>query len=122
MKTIIRIAMSALFLILFAGCSEPAAPVVPDEPVVKEPRPILIPVAETVKAPEPAVPMADIDKAAGLYKVLNDAVLADEQKQEKAAALMAENGWTEESYQALLYDISQDAPSRAAYVGLTGAK
>jgi len=124
MTTIMRMSLVALSVVLWVGCSEPAAPAVPDEPVVAAPvlEPMVALPREPVKAPEPAVAMAEIEKAAGLYKVLNDAALADEQKQEKAAALMAENNWTEESYQALLYDIAQDAPSRAAYVGLTATK
>ncbi|MCK9462966.1 MAG: hypothetical protein M0R80_25370 [Proteobacteria bacterium] len=118
MKTVMCVSMTALFLVLVAGCSEPAPP--PAEP--DKPAPMLAPVAEIPKAPAPAVPQAEIEKAVGLYKVLNDAALSDEQKQEQAAAQLQANGWTEEAYQALLYDIAQDQPSRAAYVEMTGAK
>jgi len=121
MTTITRILFVALSVVLWVGCSEPAAPVTPDEPIAAELHPAVAPPPEPVKAPEPAVAMAEIEKAAGLYKVLNAAALPDAQKQEKAAAQMEANGWTEESFQALLYDIAQDAPSRAAYVGLTQA-
>jgi PBP1b-binding outer membrane lipoprotein LpoB len=119
MTTIMRISLVALSVVLWVGCSEPAAPVVPDEPVVAAPEPSVLPPPAPVKAPEPAVAMTEIQKAAGLYEVLNDAALPDAQKQEKAAAQMAANGWTQETYQALLYDIAQDPLSRAAYVGLT---
>jgi hypothetical protein len=78
-------------------------------------------VPEPPKAPEPAVARPEIEKAAALFKVLHDAALADDRKTETAAAQMEANGWTEESYQALLYDIAQDAPSRAVYVELTQA-
>jgi hypothetical protein len=124
MKNIICISMIASFLILFAGCSEPAPPPPPpDEPAAVEP-PAPPPVAapEPPKAPEPAVSKDQIEKAAGLYKVLNDAALPEDKKQEQATAQLQANGWTEESYQALLYDIAQDPPSRAAYVELTGAR
>jgi hypothetical protein len=125
MTAISRLLLVALSVVLWIGCSEPAAPAAPDEQAVAEPsgkRPMMAPRREPVKAPEPAVASAEIEKAAGLYKVLNDAALPDAQKREKVAAQMEANGWTEETYQALLYDIAQDAPSRAAYVGLTQAK
>jgi len=123
MRTVICISMIASFLVLFAGCSEPAPPPPPVEPAAVEPPappPVVAP--EPPKAPEPAVPRDQIEKAAGLYKVLNDAALADDQKQAQADAQLQANGWTQESYQALLYDIAQDPPSRAVYVELTGTK
>jgi hypothetical protein len=80
---------------------------------------VAAPVPEVAKAPEPAVPRAEIEKAAAVYKLVNDAALTDEQKEAQAAAQLQANGWTDEAYQALLYDIAQDPPSRAAYVELT---
>jgi hypothetical protein len=112
----------ALSVVLWVGCSEPTPPAPPPEPAVAEPQPMLAPLPAPPKAPEPAVAMADIEKAAGFYKLLNDAALPDKDKQEKAAAQMEANGWTEEAYQALLYDIAQDPLSRAAYVDLTQVK
>ena len=120
MKTVICVLMTALFLVLVAGCSEPAPPP-PDEKIAEpaEPLTAVVQLPEPVKPPEQAVPQAEIEKAAGIYKVLNDAALSDEQKREQAAVQLQANGWTEEAYQALLYDIAQDQPSRAAYVELT---
>jgi hypothetical protein len=111
--------MTALFLVFVAGCSEPAPPP-PDEKIAEptEPLTAVVQVPEPPK-PEQAVPQAEIEKAVSVYKVLNDAALSDEQKREQAAAQLQANGWTDEAYQALLYDIAQDQPSRAAYVELT---
>jgi PBP1b-binding outer membrane lipoprotein LpoB len=124
MKQVMRISMIALFLVFGAGCSEPTPPASPAEPAAD-----VAPAAPQpeVAAPEPpppqtAVPQAEIEKAAALHGVLHDTALSEDQKQEKADALMAANGWTEEAYQALLYDITADPPSRAAYVERTQPK
>jgi hypothetical protein len=126
MKTITRVFLVASSIVLWGGCSQPAAPVPPaDKPVAAKPHGLKVTAAVLPKAepaPVSAVAMAEIEKAAGVYRLLNDAALTDEQKQEKAAVQLEANGWTEESFQALLYDIALDPPSRAAYIERTASK
>jgi hypothetical protein len=126
MSIITRVFLVALSVVLWVGCGQPAAPVPPpDEPAAAAPHGLKISAAAISKpepAPATAVAMAEIERAAELYKVLNDAAMPDEQKQATANARLEANGWTEEAYQALLYDIAQDPASRAAYVERTQPK
>jgi hypothetical protein len=123
MRSITRTLLVALSVVLWVGCSEPAAPA--DEPVAAKPVFPKLAAAKILTAepvPVTAVDMADIEKAAEIYKVLNDAAMLDEQKQATTNARLEANGWTEESFQALLYEIAQDPLSRAAYIERTGTK
>jgi hypothetical protein len=108
MKTAITFAVSALFLLSLAACEDPAAPTAPEAPAAAADLADLPPAV--------AVPEADLLKAAEVYKVLHDSSLDTAQKQERANAMLSANGWTEETYSDLLFDISAHPASRERYL------
>ena len=107
MKNAIPFVMTALFLFLLAACGEPTAPAPPPETAA----------ADSAELPPlVAVPEAQILKAVEVYRVLHDESLDKAQRQDRAGALLAANGWTEDSYRDLLYDISAHPVSRESYL------
>ena len=119
MKTINIVTVAFLGAILFAGCdNKPAKALPPPEPAVVEAPPPVVEAPPVEQAPDMAVSKADVEKAAGLYKVLHDDAADAAAKQSSAIAMMEANGWTEDAYLSLLYDITQDPVSRAYYIDL----
>jgi hypothetical protein len=108
MKNAIPLVMAALFLLPLAACEEPAAPTPEPAAAIAE-QPAELP-------PVVAVPEADILKAVEVYKALHDDSLDLTQKQDRVTALLEANGWTEQAYRDMLYDISAHPASRETYV------
>jgi hypothetical protein len=70
---------------------------------------------EAEEAVEMAVPQEDIDKAVEIYKIMHNEDLTVEAKDKKFKEILEENEWDKESFEGLIYDITQDPPSRAYY-------
>lgn len=81
---------------------EPAEPVAAQEPAKAE-------------EPATAVPKEDIEKAAKIYALMHDEALEPKDKKAKFDETLEEFGWDEESYKKMVYDISEDVPSRNYY-------
>ncbi len=122
MKIINNIAVLALTAGLMAGCNKPTTPEPqPEQAPVEAPPVETPPVAaepEQPETPDMAVPKVDVEKAAEAYKVLHDESMPTQDKQNRISALMKDNGWDQDGYLALIYDITQDPVSRAYYVDL----
>ena len=113
----------ALVLVLFfmTGCKP--------KPVDEElPPPVETAAAGETEAEEPGEPaeepeehdmvvsLEDIEKAAEAYVFLHDEELSLEEKREKFDQFLEENDWAIDAYADLMYDISQHASARAAYL------
>lgn len=120
-STTLFVLLAALAVCLCAGCGKTDEVSVPEQATLTSPpEPATAPAREEptpVKVLEPVVPKAEIEKAARFYAVLH-APMSDDERDKAVDAAMDANGWTAESYQALLYNIAQDPPSRAFYLSL----
>jgi len=67
------------------------------------------------EAVEMAVPKEDIDKAVEIYAIMHNEDLTAEAKDKKFKEILDANEWDKESFEGLIYDITQDPPSRAYY-------
>jgi hypothetical protein len=67
------------------------------------------------EGPEMAVAKEDIDKAVAIYEVMHNEDLTTEAKDKKFKEALEENEWDKESFQKLIYDITQDPASRTYY-------
>lgn len=76
-------------------------------------------VEEAEEVPEEhdmVVSLEDIERAAEAYAFLHDEELTIEQKRAKFDKFLEENNWAVDAYADLMYDISQHATARAAYL------
>jgi pyruvate/2-oxoacid:ferredoxin oxidoreductase beta subunit len=67
------------------------------------------------EGPEMAVAKEDIDKAIEIYKVLHDEDLTADAKKRKFDELLSAAEWQEDEYKEMIYQITQDPPSRVYY-------
>ena len=67
------------------------------------------------EAVEMAVPKEDIDKAVEVYKIMHDEDTTVEAKNKKFTEILEANEWDKESFEGLIYEITQDPASRAYY-------
>jgi hypothetical protein len=89
-----------------AGTEEAAEEEAAEEEAVEE---------EAEEAVEMAVAKEDIDKAVEIYKIMHNEDLTVEAKDKKFKEILDENEWDKESFEKLIYDITQDPPSRTYY-------
>ncbi len=67
------------------------------------------------EAPEMAVAKEDLDKAVEIYKIMHNDDLTVEAKNKKFNEMLEQNEWDKESFEGLIYEITQDPASRAYY-------
>ncbi len=67
------------------------------------------------EAAETAVSKEDLDKAVEIYKIMHNEDLTVEAKNKKFNEMLEENEWDKESFEGLIYSITQDSSSRAYY-------
>ena len=67
------------------------------------------------EGPEMAVAKEDIDQAVEIYKIMHNDDLTVEAKDKKFKEKLEENEWDKESFEGLIYEITQDPASRAYY-------
>ncbi|MBW2260400.1 MAG: hypothetical protein JRG91_00385 [Deltaproteobacteria bacterium] len=71
--------------------------------------------ADEEEADEMAVAKEDLDKAIEIYKIMHNDDLTVEAKDKKFKEMLEENDWDKESFEDIIYSITQDPPSRAYY-------
>ena len=126
MRISIHAIVIVLALLVAAGCNKPTTPEpvpegpAPEQPAEQPPEAEEQPPAEeeTETTPDMAVSKADIEKAAEVHQVLHDEARDEADKQNQVEYLLDKNGWDEEAYLVMLYDITQDPVSRAYYIDL----
>lgn len=127
MNNIARITIMAVAVLMWTGCNKPTTPEPVDEPTGAQETEQTPPVVaeeeeqaeeEEAETPDMAVAKKDVERAAELYRVLHNDNLGDDDKENQLLALMERNGWDEDAYLTMVYDITQDPVSRAYYIDL----